>query len=86
MVRVVRSCVCGSDLWAYRDTFKRPHRSRLGHEFIGEVVETGTQVGTIKPGDLVIAPFSYGDGTCPACLDGLWPSCAHGGTFGGTRP
>lgn len=82
VVRVVRSCVCGSDLWAYRDTFKRAERSRLGHEFIGEVVETGADVSTVKPGDLVIAPFSYGDGTCPACREGLPTSCPNGGGFG----
>ena len=83
VVRVVRSCVCGSDLWAYRDAFKRAEHSRLGHEFIGEVVETGAEVGTVALGDLVIAPFSYGDGTCPACRDGLYTSCPNGGGFGG---
>ncbi len=83
IVKVVRSCVCGSDLWAYRDTFKRAERSRLGHEFIGEVVEAGAEVGTVKLGDLVIAPFCYGDGTCPACQEGLSSSCPNGGGFGG---
>lgn len=82
VVRVVRSCVCGSDLWAWRDTFQRPERSRLGHEFIGVVEAVGTEVSTLAVGDLVIAPFSYADGTCPACRRGLPTSCPNTGTWG----
>jgi threonine dehydrogenase-like Zn-dependent dehydrogenase len=83
VVRVVRSCVCGSDLWAYRDTFKREPRSRLGHEFIGTVEEVGSEVTTLAPGDFVVAPFSYGCGSCWWCLEGLPTSCPHSGTWGG---
>lgn len=82
VVRVLRSCVCGSDLWAWRATFERPERSRLGHELIGVVEEVGAGVGTLRVGDLVIAPFSYSDGTCPACLGGLPTSCPNRGTWG----
>jgi threonine dehydrogenase-like Zn-dependent dehydrogenase len=83
IVRVVRSCVCGSDLWAYRDTFKREPRSRLGHEFIGIVEEIGSAVSTLQQGDLVVAPFSYGCGTCWWCQHGLPTSCPQSGTWGG---
>jgi threonine dehydrogenase-like Zn-dependent dehydrogenase len=83
VVRVVRGCVCGSDLWAYRDTFKRQPRSRLGHEFIGVVEEAGADVTAIKVGDLVMAPFSYGCGQCWWCRRGLQTSCPDSGTFGG---
>ncbi len=82
VVRVVRSCVCGSDLWAYRATFQRPERSRLGHEFVGIVAEVGTDVRSLRVGDLVIAPFSFADGTCPACAEGLYTSCPNSGTWG----
>jgi threonine dehydrogenase-like Zn-dependent dehydrogenase len=82
IVRVVRSCVCGSDLWAYRGTFARPERSRLGHEFIGTVEEVGADVRDLRVGQLVIAPFSYADGTCPACQEGLYTSCPNDGTWG----
>jgi threonine dehydrogenase-like Zn-dependent dehydrogenase len=82
VVRVVRSCVCGSDLWAYRDTFKREPRSRLGHEFVGVVEEIGSEVRTVGVGDLVIAPFSYGCGTCWWCQQGLPTSCPQSGTWG----
>jgi threonine dehydrogenase-like Zn-dependent dehydrogenase len=82
VVRVLRSCICGSDLWAYRGVIVRPAGSRLGHEFIGIVEEVGDQVMTISRGDLVVAPFQWSDNTCPACRDGLQTSCVNGGTFG----
>ena len=82
LVRVLRSCVCGSDLWSYRGIISRAERSRLGHEFIGLVEEVGSEVSTLRPGDLVVAPFKWSDNTCPACLDGIQTSCQNGGTFG----
>jgi threonine dehydrogenase-like Zn-dependent dehydrogenase len=82
VVRVLRSCVCGSDLWAYRGIITRPPGSRLGHEFIGIVEAVGEEVVTLSVGDLVVAPFQWSDNTCPACLDGLQTACVNGGTFG----
>ncbi|GAA1307165.1 IMP dehydrogenase [Planotetraspora silvatica] len=82
VVRVLRSCVCGSDLWSYRGVINRAERSRLGHEFMGIVEEVGDEVRTLHPGDLVVAPFKWSDNTCPACVDGIQSSCANGGTFG----
>lgn len=81
VVRVVFGCVCGSDLWYYRGD--SPHAlGPIGHEFIGVVEETGAEVRGVARGDLVIAPFTFCDGTCPHCRAG-WPSnCAHGGSFG----
>ena len=82
VVRVLRSCVCGSDLWAYRGVITRPAGSRLGHEFLGVIEETGGEVQTLSAGDLVVAPFQWSDNTCPACRDGIQTSCVNGGTFG----
>jgi threonine dehydrogenase-like Zn-dependent dehydrogenase len=82
IVRVLRSCVCGSDLWAYRGVIQRAVPARLGHEFLGLVEQVGERVSAISPGDLVIAPFQWSDNTCPACQDGLQTSCVNGGTFG----
>ncbi len=81
VVRVVLGCVCGSDLWYYRGL--SPHAlGPIGHEFIGVVEEVGSDVHAITKGDLVIAPFTYCDGTCANCRAG-WPSnCLHGGSFG----
>jgi len=81
VVRVTLSCVCGSDLWYYRG--ESPHAlGPIGHEFIGVVEDTGADVSGIKRGDLVVAPFTFCDGTCANCAAG-WPSnCLRGGSFG----
>ena len=79
LVRVVASCICGSDLHPYHN---RPHSddgASMGHEFLGVVEDTGSEVATIKRGDLVIAPFAWSDGTCDFCREGLQTSCRHGG-------
>ena len=81
VVRVVLSCVCGSDLWYYRGESDHPVGS-IGHEFIGVVEQVGDAVGGLAIGDLVIAPFIYSDGTCPHCQAGVTLSCVAGGTFG----
>ena len=82
IVRVVRSCICGSDLWAYRGVIQRQVPSRLGHEFLGVVEEVGAEVRAVAGGDLVVAPFQWSDNSCPACRDGIQTSCVNGGTFG----
>jgi threonine dehydrogenase-like Zn-dependent dehydrogenase len=82
VVRVLRSCICGSDLWAYRGVIQRTPGARIGHEFIGLVEEVGSEVRTFEVGDFVVAPFQWSDNTCPACLDGIQTSCVNGGTFG----
>ena len=80
-VRVTLACVCGSDLWYYRGL--SPHDlGAIGHEFVGVVEAVGADVRDLAPGDLVVAPFTYSDGTCVICQAG-WPSnCVHGGGFG----
>jgi threonine dehydrogenase-like Zn-dependent dehydrogenase len=85
LVTVTRACICGSDLWPYT---KMPHSdvgNRMGHEFIGVVVEIGSAVRTVKKGDLVVAPFAWSDGTCEFCRQGLQTSCLHGGWWGGVE-
>lgn len=85
IVRVVYACVCGSDLWYYRGISEHAEGA-IGHEFIGVVEETGSEVKDIKKGDFVIAPFAYSDGTCPNCQAGFQTACTHGGFFGGGVP
>ncbi len=81
IVRVVMGCVCGSDLWYYRGI--NPHKEgSIGHEFIGVVEETGKDVKDPTKGDLVIAPFTFNDDTCPNCKAGFQSQCNHGGAFG----
>lgn len=79
LVRVVRSCICGSDLHPYHSKPVTPEGSSIGHEFLGVVEEIGASVSTVKKGDLVIAPFAWSDGTCDFCREGLQTSCRHGG-------
>jgi len=80
IVRVVLSCVCGSDLWYYRgETSFEP--GPIGHEFVGVVEDVGSDVQRIRKGDFVIAPFAYSDGTCPHCLHGITTACANGGFY-----
>lgn len=81
VVRVVLGCVCGSDLWYYRGETHHKQGS-IGHEFIGYVEETGSDVEGTAVGDFVVAPFLFSDGSCPHCRAG-WPSsCVNGGAFG----
>ncbi len=80
---VTRACICGSDLWPYKSMAPNEKGRRMGHEFIGVVEEVGAEVRTIKPGDLVVAPFAWSDGTCVFCREGLQTSCLHGGWWGG---
>jgi len=81
VVRVVLSCVCGSDLWYYRG--ESPHDlGAIGHEFIGVVEQVGPDVRGVAQGDFVIAPFIFCDGTCSHCLAGVTSQCVHGGGFG----
>jgi len=79
VVRVVAACVCGSDLWRYRGEAKEGQIARIGHEFIGVVEEVGAEVGALRPGDFVISPFMYSDGTCAHCRNGVQTSCSSGG-------
>jgi threonine dehydrogenase-like Zn-dependent dehydrogenase len=82
LVRVTRAAICGSDLWFYRGITQWQPGDRTGHEFVGIVEETGKDVRTVAPGDLVIAPFVWSDGTCEFCKKGLQTSCLHGGDWG----
>ncbi|MCW2747007.1 MAG: dehydrogenase [Nocardioidaceae bacterium] len=83
LVRIVRSCICGSDLHPYHSMPDTPEGSPMGHEFIGVVEDIGSEVATLAKGDFVIAPFAWSDGTCQFCREGLQTSCEHGGFWGG---
>ncbi|WP_198545955.1 zinc-binding dehydrogenase [Actinacidiphila yeochonensis] len=82
VVRVVLSCVCGSDLWPYASMPATDTGRPMGHEFVGVVEEAGSDVSGVKAGDLVVAPFTYCDNTCDFCRRGLHSSCRHGGRYG----
>jgi len=85
LVRVVRACICGSDLWPYRDMPPVEGGRSMGHEAIGVVEDVGRDVRRVKAGDFVIMPFAFSDGTCEFCQERLQTSCVHGGFFGSGR-
>jgi threonine dehydrogenase-like Zn-dependent dehydrogenase len=81
VVRVVRACVCGSDLHPFHTMPASAQGAPMGHEFVGVVEEIGSDVATLQRGDFVIAPFAYSDNTCEFCREGLHTSCRQGGFF-----
>lgn len=86
LVRVTHACICGSDLWPYRgELLIYGENGRMGHEFMGVVEAVGPEVRTISPGDRVIAPFAFSDGTCEFCSAGLHTSCVEAGYWGTTN-
>lgn len=82
VIRITSACICGSDLWPYKDMEPWTGGRPMGHEAIGLVEAVGADVRKIRVGDLVIMPFAYSDGSCMFCDEGLPTSCIHGGFFG----
>jgi len=83
IVRVEASAVCGSDLHVFhgRET-GLDVGTILGHELVGDVVETSTTVQRLATGDRVVAPFSTSCGQCFYCGDGLTARCERGQLLG----
>ena len=82
LVAVAHAAICGSDLWPYKTMEHSDTGRRMGHEFIGVVEAVGTDVQTVKAGDVVVSPFLWSDGTCVFCQEGLQSECLHGGRYG----
>jgi threonine dehydrogenase-like Zn-dependent dehydrogenase len=91
IVRVTRSCICGSDLHLYHGIVPDTRVGMtFGHEFTGVVEEIGSGVQNLKVGDHVLVPFNIACGTCPFCKQELFGNChesnpeatAVGGIFG----
>jgi threonine dehydrogenase-like Zn-dependent dehydrogenase len=91
IVRVTRSCICGSDLHLYNGSVPDTRVGMtFGHEFTGVVEDVGPEVTEVKPGDHVMVPFNIACGKCVFCQQGLYGNChesnpeatAVGGIFG----
>jgi threonine dehydrogenase-like Zn-dependent dehydrogenase len=82
LVKATRAAICGSDLWPYKSMEPDEAGRRMGHEFIGVVEAVGSEVKTLKEGDLVVSPFVWSDGTCVLCREGVHTSCLNGGRYG----
>jgi threonine dehydrogenase-like Zn-dependent dehydrogenase len=87
VVRVERTAICGSDLHLYHGTLPIPPGFALGHEFVGEIVETGRDVRKFRTGDRVIVSGVIGCGECRACAGGHPIRCERHQTrvFGNSR-
>ncbi|WP_399029611.1 alcohol dehydrogenase catalytic domain-containing protein [Streptomyces sp. 15-116A] len=80
IVRVDATTVCGSDLHIMRgDLPEVKPGTILGHEAVGEVVEAGSGVHSLRPGDQVIVSSVSACGHCRACRDSLYGQCRAGG-------
>lgn len=80
IVRVTRSTICTSDLHIRNGAVPRAREGViLGHEFAGEIVETGSQVKILKPGDRVAANCETICGECWYCRRGFVNNCEKGG-------
>lgn len=83
IVKVNLCAVCGSDLHVYHEHEKGiDHGTAMGHEFMGEVVETGKDVKHLRVGDSVMSPFSISCGQCFFCKIGLTSRCVQSQLFG----
>ena len=75
-VKVTTTAICGSDLHLYGGYVPMMQEGDiLGHEFMGEVVEVGTGVKNLKPGDRVVVPAIIACGRCFFCQHELWSLC-----------
>jgi threonine dehydrogenase-like Zn-dependent dehydrogenase len=76
VVKVTLSAICGSDLHLYDGYVPTMMKGDiLGHEFMGEVVETGAAVKNLQIGDRVIVPFCIACGNCYFCRQELYSLC-----------
>ena len=90
LIRVRRAGICGTDLhiynwdeWAQRTI---PVPMVIGHEFVGEIVETGSNVNDFHRGDVVTGEGHVVCGRCRNCLAGRRHLCAHTMGVGVNRP
>ena len=75
IIKLSATCICGSDLWPYRGLQPVDAPQHMGHEYCGVVVEVGSAVKTVRPGQFVIGSFATSDNTCPHCRHGFQSSC-----------
>jgi len=73
LVAVTRASICGSDLWPYKtmEHSDGGRGRRMGHEGHRHRRGLGSDVRTLKVGDVVVVPFAYSEGTCVFCHEGL---------------
>ena len=84
IVKITSTAICGSDLHLYDGYIPTMKKGDiLGHEFMGEVVETGKGVSNLRVGDRVVVPFPIACGNCWSCGQGLFAACENSNPNGG---
>jgi threonine dehydrogenase-like Zn-dependent dehydrogenase len=78
IVRITSTAICGSDLHFYDGFIPTMEKGDIvGHEFMGEVVELGSEVKNLKLGDRVVVPFPIACGHCFFCQEKLYSVCEN---------
>ncbi|MCY7347453.1 MAG: alcohol dehydrogenase catalytic domain-containing protein, partial [Pyrinomonadaceae bacterium] len=76
IIKITRTAICGSDLHLFNGYIPSMQSGDiLGHEFMGEVVETGSAVSNLKKGDKVVVPFTIACGSCFFCQHEMFSVC-----------
>lgn len=76
ILKITKTAICGSDLHLYNGYIPTMKEGDiLGHEFMGEVVETGKGITNLQKGDKVVIPFTIACGNCFFCKRDLWSAC-----------
>src|ERR1700751_839605 len=90
LIKVLRTGICGTDLHIYKwDAWAQktiPVPMVIGHEFVGRIVEVGSNVTDFHPGDIVSGEGHVVCGRCRNCLAGRRHLCAHTLGVGVNRP
>jgi threonine dehydrogenase-like Zn-dependent dehydrogenase len=78
IVRITSTAICGSDLHLYDGFVPSMMKGDiLGHEFMGEVIEVGSEVKNLQVGDRVVVPFPIACGSCWSCQQELYSLCEN---------
>jgi len=78
VIKVTSTAICGSDLHLYNGLVPTMEKGDiLGHEFMGEVVEVGNEIHSVKAGDRVVASFPISCGNCFFCQKELFSLCEN---------
>jgi threonine dehydrogenase-like Zn-dependent dehydrogenase len=78
ILRVTSTAICGSDLHLYNGFVPTMEKGDIvGHEFMGEVVEVGSEVKNLKVGDRIVVPFPISCGQCFFCQKQLYSLCEN---------
>ena len=90
LIKVLRTGICGTDVHIYKwDEWAQatiPVPMAIGHEFVGEIVETGSNVSDFYPGEIVSGEGHVVCGRCRNCFAGRRHMCAHAMGIGVNRP